>query len=172
MVIGAACFTSQIGDFGLAREYGSPLKPYTPIVVTLWYRSPELLLGAKVRIKFDTTSTIYNRQIKTTYAIAETIDINGRTSEVLCVTNGVNGGNNSTLYGVRTVKVLQLMSTCVWLQCVQAFTHGPTEPATWLLADKTQCFKANEEQMHGLRHTVIQLHPGSVHFTFLAVYSG
>nr|XP_026695142.1 cyclin-dependent kinase 11B isoform X2 [Ciona intestinalis] len=37
----------KIGDFGLAREYGSPLKPYTPIVVTLWYRCPELLLGAK-----------------------------------------------------------------------------------------------------------------------------
>uniref|UniRef100_A0A1A8R333 Cyclin-dependent kinase 11B n=1 Tax=Nothobranchius rachovii TaxID=451742 RepID=A0A1A8R333_9TELE len=29
------------------EEYGSPLKPYTPVVVTLWYRSPELLLGAK-----------------------------------------------------------------------------------------------------------------------------
>ncbi|KAG8568891.1 hypothetical protein GDO81_014194 [Engystomops pustulosus] len=39
----------KVGDFGLAREYGSPLKPYTPIVVTLWYRAPELLLGAKVR---------------------------------------------------------------------------------------------------------------------------
>ncbi len=39
----------QIGDFGLAREYGDPLKPYTPIVVTLWYRAPELLLGEKVR---------------------------------------------------------------------------------------------------------------------------
>ncbi|MGH0160913.1 UNVERIFIED_CONTAM: hypothetical protein FKN15_040205 [Acipenser sinensis] len=38
----------EIGDFGLAREYGSPLKPYTPVVVTLWYRAPELLLGAKV----------------------------------------------------------------------------------------------------------------------------
>lgn len=38
----------QIGDFGLAREYGEPLKPYTPIVVTLWYRSPELLLGTPV----------------------------------------------------------------------------------------------------------------------------
>jgi cell division cycle 2-like protein len=37
----------KVGDFGLAREYGSPLKPYTPIVVTLWYRSPELLLQAK-----------------------------------------------------------------------------------------------------------------------------
>lgn len=37
----------KIGDFGLAREYGEPLKEYTPIVVTLWYRAPELLLGTK-----------------------------------------------------------------------------------------------------------------------------
>merc|ERR1712071_307423 len=37
----------KIGDFGLAREYGSPLKAYTSIVVTLWYRAPELLLGVK-----------------------------------------------------------------------------------------------------------------------------
>uniref|UniRef100_A0A1I8ACI4 cyclin-dependent kinase n=1 Tax=Steinernema glaseri TaxID=37863 RepID=A0A1I8ACI4_9BILA len=37
----------KIGDFGLAREFGDPLKEYTPIVVTLWYRAPELLLGAK-----------------------------------------------------------------------------------------------------------------------------
>lgn len=40
----------KVGDFGLAREYGSPLKAYTPVVVTLWYRSPELLLGAKVNM--------------------------------------------------------------------------------------------------------------------------
>lgn len=39
-----------MGDFGLAREYGSPLKAYTPVVVTLWYRAPELLLGAKVSV--------------------------------------------------------------------------------------------------------------------------
>ena len=38
----------QVADFGLAREYGSPLRKYTPVVVTLWYRSPELLLGAPV----------------------------------------------------------------------------------------------------------------------------
>ncbi|KAJ8682784.1 hypothetical protein QAD02_018576 [Eretmocerus hayati] len=37
----------KVGDFGLAREYGSPLKQYTSIVVTLWYRAPELLLGSK-----------------------------------------------------------------------------------------------------------------------------
>lgn len=36
----------KVGDFGLAREYGSPLKEYTPVVVTLWYRAPELLLQA------------------------------------------------------------------------------------------------------------------------------
>uniref|UniRef100_A0A8C4QCH6 cyclin-dependent kinase n=1 Tax=Eptatretus burgeri TaxID=7764 RepID=A0A8C4QCH6_EPTBU len=43
------CVGFQIGDFGLAREYGSPLKQYTPVVVTLWYRAPELLLGTKVQ---------------------------------------------------------------------------------------------------------------------------
>lgn len=37
----------KIADFGLARPYGSPLKSYTQLVVTLWYRAPELLLGAK-----------------------------------------------------------------------------------------------------------------------------
>lgn len=28
----------KICDFGLSRQYGSPLKPYTSLVVTLWYR--------------------------------------------------------------------------------------------------------------------------------------
>ncbi|XP_010677923.1 cyclin-dependent kinase G-2 isoform X2 [Beta vulgaris subsp. vulgaris] len=37
----------KICDFGMSRQYGSPLKPYTALVVTLWYRAPELLLGAK-----------------------------------------------------------------------------------------------------------------------------
>ncbi|KAF8068370.1 CDKG-2 [Scenedesmus sp. PABB004] len=35
----------KICDFGLARQYGSPLRAYTPAVVTLWYRSIERLLG-------------------------------------------------------------------------------------------------------------------------------
>jgi len=37
----------KIADFGLAREFGSPLKQYSTNVVTLWYRCPSLLLGAK-----------------------------------------------------------------------------------------------------------------------------
>lgn len=37
----------KICDFGMSRRYSSPLKPYTSLVVTLWYRAPELLLGAQ-----------------------------------------------------------------------------------------------------------------------------
>lgn len=39
----------KIADFGLARVYQAPLKPLSDngVVVTIWYRAPELLLGAK-----------------------------------------------------------------------------------------------------------------------------
>lgn len=35
----------KIIDFGLARAFNVPLRDYTHEVVTLWYRSPEVLLG-------------------------------------------------------------------------------------------------------------------------------
>ncbi|RSH83893.1 hypothetical protein EHS25_005137 [Saitozyma podzolica] len=37
----------KVADFGLARKFGDPLGEMTQLVVTLWYRSPELLLGGK-----------------------------------------------------------------------------------------------------------------------------
>lgn len=46
----------KVCDFGLARKFGDPaprdcltqrVAPYTGLVVTLWYRSPELILGWK-----------------------------------------------------------------------------------------------------------------------------
>lgn len=37
----------KIADFGLARLCGEPPTEMTPRVVTLWYRSPELLFGCK-----------------------------------------------------------------------------------------------------------------------------
>lgn len=40
--------TIKIADFGLARSFGLPLKSYTHEVETLWYRAPEILLGASV----------------------------------------------------------------------------------------------------------------------------
>lgn len=38
----------KIGDFGLAKEFGSPNRIYTHQVVTRWYRAPELLYGARM----------------------------------------------------------------------------------------------------------------------------
>ena len=35
----------KIADFGLSRWYTIPIKNYTKEVLTLWYRSPELILG-------------------------------------------------------------------------------------------------------------------------------
>ncbi|KAF2068451.1 hypothetical protein CYY_010221, partial [Polysphondylium violaceum] len=37
----------KLADFGLARQYGSPNKVFSPQAVTIWYRAPELLFGAK-----------------------------------------------------------------------------------------------------------------------------
>lgn len=35
----------KVADFGLARLFGYPKRAYTPRVVTLWYRAPELLVA-------------------------------------------------------------------------------------------------------------------------------
>ena len=37
----------KLADFGLARAFAIPVRTYTHEVVTLWYRSPEILLGSK-----------------------------------------------------------------------------------------------------------------------------
>lgn len=36
----------KVADFGLGRTFGIPVRIYTHEVVTLWYRAPEVLLGA------------------------------------------------------------------------------------------------------------------------------
>ncbi|VVC40197.1 Hypothetical protein CINCED_3A017883 [Cinara cedri] len=38
----------KLADFGLARAFSFPLRNYTHEVITLWYRAPEILLGAKI----------------------------------------------------------------------------------------------------------------------------
>jgi len=38
----------KICDFGLARIFSPPLRPYTHDVITLWYRAPEILLGTSI----------------------------------------------------------------------------------------------------------------------------
>lgn len=39
--------TIKLADFGLARTLGLPGRCYTHEVITLWYRAPEILLGAQ-----------------------------------------------------------------------------------------------------------------------------
>lgn len=35
----------KVCDFGLARQFGSPIHPMTPTVVTRYYRGPEIAMG-------------------------------------------------------------------------------------------------------------------------------
>lgn len=44
LLSGATNDRIKIADFGLARAFSIPIKPYTKDVVTLYYRAPELLL--------------------------------------------------------------------------------------------------------------------------------
>ena len=37
----------KLADFGLARAFGIPVRSYSHEVVTLWYRSPDVLMGSK-----------------------------------------------------------------------------------------------------------------------------
>ena len=37
----------KLADFGMARYFGDPPPKLTQLVITLWYRAPELLLGAE-----------------------------------------------------------------------------------------------------------------------------
>lgn len=37
----------KLADFGLARAFGIPVRNYTHEVVTLWYRSPDVLMGSR-----------------------------------------------------------------------------------------------------------------------------
>ena len=43
----------KIADFGLARNFTIPDRQYTPEVVTLWYRAPEILLSICYELGLD-----------------------------------------------------------------------------------------------------------------------
>lgn len=47
----------KLGDFGLARAFGIPVRSYTNEVVTLWYRSPDVLLGST---NYDTSVDLWS----------------------------------------------------------------------------------------------------------------
>jgi cyclin-dependent kinase 5 len=47
----------KLTDFGLAKAFGLPMNQFSDEVVTLWYRPPEVLMGAKV---YDTSIDIWS----------------------------------------------------------------------------------------------------------------
>jgi serine/threonine protein kinase len=47
----------KIADFGLARAFSIPIRPYTKEVLTLWYRAPEILLGS---VEYSTPVDIWS----------------------------------------------------------------------------------------------------------------
>ena len=47
----------KIADFGLARAFQVPIRPYTHEVVTLYYRAPEILLNA---VEYSTSVDIWS----------------------------------------------------------------------------------------------------------------
>jgi cyclin-dependent kinase 1 len=47
----------KIADFGLARAFSIPIRPYTKEVLTLWYRAPEILLGC---VEYSTPVDIWS----------------------------------------------------------------------------------------------------------------
>ena len=60
----------HVADMGFARLFNSPLKPLAtldPVVVTFWYRAPELLLGAmhytKAIGKYSVMSVYFNEML-------------------------------------------------------------------------------------------------------------
>lgn len=50
LLLSCVIFIFSPADMGFARLFNAPLKPLAdldPVVVTFWYRAPELLLGAR-----------------------------------------------------------------------------------------------------------------------------
>lgn len=43
----------KLCDFGMARYYNVPMRPYTKGVVTLWYKAPEIILGGFYELSID-----------------------------------------------------------------------------------------------------------------------
>ncbi|KNC79453.1 hypothetical protein SARC_08150 [Sphaeroforma arctica JP610] len=53
MVSNYLMMTKSRQDWGLARTFGSPLRTFTHEVVTMWYRAPEVILGASYTPAID-----------------------------------------------------------------------------------------------------------------------
>lgn len=75
----------KIADMGFARLFNSPLKPLAdldPVVVTFWYRAPELLLGEYCGLVVLIAQTIFDLEsrLKTIRIAFQVLDITRKPS--------------------------------------------------------------------------------------------
>lgn len=57
ILVDCASDTLKLADFGLARSHNIPIRALTHEVITLWYRPPEILLGART---YDASADIWS----------------------------------------------------------------------------------------------------------------
>jgi cyclin-dependent kinase 2 len=57
ILVDRATDTLKLADFGLARSHNIPIRVFTHEVITLWYRPPEILLGAKT---YDASADVWS----------------------------------------------------------------------------------------------------------------
>ncbi|XP_077374259.1 cyclin-dependent kinase 10 isoform X2 [Festucalex cinctus] len=104
----------KIADFGLARMYGVPQQHMTPRVVTLWYRSPELLLGSKTQttaldmcVPLLDTKPAHHLLISSVSCTNTSIEVctndNSLTSRILCI---VSSSSNQRAVGCILAELL------------------------------------------------------------------
>ena len=93
----------KLADFGLARGTGVPVAGYSPEVVTLWYRAPELLLGS------------------TTYGPAVDVwAVGACTAEMIRSGQALIPGRNADDQWDKTLKVLGVPRASDWEDFIKA----------------------------------------------------
>ena len=81
----------KIADFGLAREFGDNRCDMTPRVVTLYYRAPELLLGARAYTdKIDVWSLMHFCRNDAKIALSQRHNRDGTAERNFCSTRSTS----------------------------------------------------------------------------------
>uniref|UniRef100_A0A8D0CLW1 Cyclin-dependent kinase 1 n=1 Tax=Scleropages formosus TaxID=113540 RepID=A0A8D0CLW1_SCLFO len=103
----------KLADFGLARAFGVPVRVYTHEVVTLWYRAPEVLLGAS---RYSTPVDIWS--IGTIFA-------------ELATKKPLFHGDSEIDQLFRIFRYVGLQNLGLWAHCLESLTLGTPNNDVW-----------------------------------------
>jgi cyclin-dependent kinase 8/11 len=106
-------------DFGLARIFHSPLRPLSDngVVVTIWYRAPELLLNAKHYTRAIGIHTQHTLNTLNTLNALNTLNTLNKTKQKTLNTkhtlNILNPLNHPSLYQCTKLLSFDLLMFCI-----------------------------------------------------------